>query len=104
MIRQVEKVRRKREAGLLPDRDLEILLQGEVKIVDARIPDRGEVARRVPKRLVDVEWTRQIHQVRRWARRWAGPREVECAAVEPVGYCLMETRRQRVADHHRAIR
>src|SRR6266571_3899246 len=104
MIRQVEKIRRKRKAGLLPERDLEILLQGEIKIVDPRIPDIGEVARRVPKGLVDIEWSRQIHQVRRWARRWAGPREVECTCIKPVIGRLSEARRKRIADHHGTIR
>src|SRR5947209_1954794 len=100
MIRQVEKIRRKCKAHLLPGRDFEILLQGEVKIVDARISDIGEVARRVPKGLVDIEWTRQIHQATRWTR----PGEVECARVKPVARGLVEARRKRIADHHGTIR
>ena len=100
VIRQVEEIRRKRKAHLLPRRDLEIFLQGEVKIIDPRIPDVGEVARRVPKGLVDVEWTRQIYQATRWTR----PGEVECARVKPVARGLVEARRKRIADHHGTIR
>ena len=100
VIRQVEEIRRERKAHLLPSRDLEILLQGEVKIVDAGISDIGEVARRIPKGLVDIEWTRQIYQATRWTR----PGEVECARVKPVARGLLEARRERIADHHGTIR
>src|SRR6266705_2479676 len=100
VIRQVEEISRKGEARLFPGGNFEILLQGEVKIVDARISDIGEVARRVPKGLVHIEGTRQVHQPGRWAR----PREVEGARVKPVAWCLLEARGKRIADHHGTIR
>src|SRR6266704_1944763 len=100
VIRQVEEISRKGEARLFPGGDFEILLQGEIKIVDAWIPDIREVARRVPKGLGDIEWTRQVHQ----PGRWAGPREVECTRIKPVIGGLVEARRKRIADHHGTIR
>src|SRR5206468_12767382 len=75
-------------------------LHREIEIVDARIPDIREVARRIAKCLLRVGrsgWSGQ-------PRRRAVAREIECAGVKPVLYSLIEARRKRVADHHGTIR
>src|SRR6266705_5922017 len=54
VIRQVEEISRKGKARLFSGRDFEILLQGEVKIIQAEILDIRKVARRVHKGLGDI--------------------------------------------------
>jgi len=60
MVRQVEEVRRENQTRLLPSRDLELLLQGEVKVINPRVPEVRVKTRSVAKRFGNVATSGQI--------------------------------------------
>ena len=100
MIQQIEEIRAKLQPARVADGKPDVLLQREVEIVHARIPDIRKVTRRIAERFLWIARPARCGQPGRRTR----PGEVERVPIEPGRRRLVEPVRQRFADQIRPVR